>query len=115
MPTFVCRIGKADCTVLEERLEAEDAAEARHRLDRQGVVVFAIRPAGRLQGLSFDLLPSLRRGLAPREFLVFNHELLVLIKAGLPIMKAPGIRGSSPSSTSPRSARANGAATWSKC
>lgn len=88
MPTFVCRIGKADGTVLEERLEAEDAAEARHRLDRQGVVVFAIRPAGRLQGLSFDLLPSLRRGLAPREFLVFNHELLVLIKAGLPIMKA---------------------------
>ena len=87
MPTFVCRIGKADGTVLEERLEAEDEAEAKHRLDRQGVVVFAIRPAGRLRGLSFDL-PSLRRGLVPREFLVFNHELLVLIKAGLPIMKA---------------------------
>jgi type IV pilus assembly protein PilC len=87
MPTFVCRIGHADGTVLEERVEAEDEADARSRLDRRGMVVFAVRPAGYLKALSGGL-PSLQRRLPVREFLVFNQELLVLIKAGLPIMRA---------------------------
>lgn len=88
MPTFVCRIGQADGTVLEERLEAESEADARHRLDRRGVVVFAVRQAGRFQFLPPGVLAFLHRGLPPREFLIFNQELLVLIKAGLPVMKA---------------------------
>ncbi len=87
MPTFVCRIGHADGTVLEERVEAEDEADARSRLDRRGMVVFAVRPAGYLKVLSGGL-PNLQRRLPAREFLVFNQELLVLIKAGLPIMRA---------------------------
>jgi type IV pilus assembly protein PilC len=88
MPTFVCRIGKADGTVLEERLEAENEADARHRLDRRGMVVFAIRPVGRFQVVAPGFVSSFHRGLPPREFLVFNQELLVLIKAGLPILRA---------------------------
>ncbi len=87
MPTFVCRIGNADGTVLEERVEAEDESDARSRLDRRGVVVFAVRPAGYLRLLSGGL-PSVHRRLPARDFLVFNQELLVLIKAGLPIMRA---------------------------
>jgi type IV pilus assembly protein PilC len=87
MPTFVCRIGNADGTVLEERLEAEDEADARSRLDRRGVVVFAVKPTGYFKAWSSGW-PALQRRLPPREFLVFNQELLVLIKAGLPIMRA---------------------------
>lgn len=87
MPTFVCRIGNADGTVLEERVEAEDEADARSRLDRRGVVVFAVRPAGYLKAL-FGGLPAFHRRISIRDFLVFNQELLVLIKAGLPIMRA---------------------------
>jgi type IV pilus assembly protein PilC len=86
MPTFVCRIGNADGTVLEERVEAEDEMDARSRLDRRGVVVFAVKPAGYLKVLSG--VSSFHRRLPVREFLVFNQELLVLIKAGLPIMRA---------------------------
>lgn len=87
MPTFVCRIGKADGTVREERLEAEDEADARSRLTRRGVVIFAVKPAGRLQ-ISSPQWTAFHRGLSTAEFLVFNQELLVLIKAGLPIMRA---------------------------
>lgn len=88
MPTFVCRIGKPDGTVLEERLEAEDEADARLRLDRRGVVVFGVKPTGRLHAFSPRLAAPFHRGLTSAEFLVFNQELLVLIKAGLPIMRA---------------------------
>ncbi len=87
MPTFVCRIGNADGTVLEERVEAVDEADARTRLDHRGVVVFAVRPAGYLRTLSAGL-PAFQRRISPRDFLVFNQELLVLIKAGLPLMRA---------------------------
>jgi type IV pilus assembly protein PilC len=87
MPTFVCRIGKADGTVLEERLQAEDAADAKHRLERRGVVVFAVKPAATLKAWSAEWV-GLSRRISPQEFLVFNQELLVLIKAGLPILRA---------------------------
>ncbi|HET8761243.1 MAG TPA: type II secretion system F family protein, partial [Nitrospiria bacterium] len=87
MPTFVCRIGRADGTVLEERLSADDAADAKSQLERRGVVVFAVRPAGSLKALSGEW-SGLSRRLSPQEFLVFNQELLVLIKAGLPILRA---------------------------
>jgi len=82
MPTFVCRVGRADGTVLEERLEAEDEAAARDRLGQQGVVVFAVRR----WPLSLRV-PVLHRGFPTRDFLVFNQELIALIKAGLPIMR----------------------------
>ncbi|MEO5656351.1 MAG: type II secretion system F family protein [Nitrospiria bacterium] len=71
----------------EERLEAEDEADARSRLTRRGVVIFAVKPAGRLQFTS-PQWTTFHRGLSTAEFLVFNQELLVLIKAGLPIMRA---------------------------
>ncbi|MFZ5876392.1 MAG: type II secretion system F family protein [Nitrospirota bacterium] len=87
MPTFVCRIGKADGTVLEERLQADDAADAKSRLERRGVVVFAVKPVGSLTSWSGDW-GGLSRRISPQEFLVFNQELLVLIKAGLPILRA---------------------------
>lgn len=87
MPTFVCRVGKADGTVLEERLEADDEAAARDRLGQQGVVVYAVRRSGlRWPPLSLRV-PVLHRGFPVREFLVFNQELIALTKAGLPIMR----------------------------
>jgi type IV pilus assembly protein PilC len=87
MPTFVCRIGKADGTVLEERLQADDAADAKNRLERRGMVVYAVKPLGTLKAWSPDWI-GLSRRISPQEFLVFNQELLVLIKAGLPILRA---------------------------
>ncbi|MFZ5861714.1 MAG: type II secretion system F family protein [Nitrospirota bacterium] len=87
MPTFVCRIAKADGTVLEERLEAADEADAKSRLERRGVVVFAIKPTGAFTTWSAGW-GGLSRRMSPQEFLVFNQELLVLIKAGLPILRA---------------------------
>jgi type IV pilus assembly protein PilC len=77
----------ADGTVLEERLLADDAADAKSQLERRGVVVFAVRPADSFKALSAEW-SGLSRRLSPQEFLVFNQELLVLIKAGLPILRA---------------------------
>lgn len=93
MPLFSYRVAKGDGTVLTRREEAENEALLRNRLEGEGYLVLSISKA---IGLS---LPAFRRKLSPRDFLVFNQELMVLLKAGLPIMKVLDIlidRGSQP-------------------
>ncbi|MBI3804492.1 MAG: type II secretion system F family protein [Nitrospirae bacterium] len=93
MPLFSYRIAKGDGTVLARQEEAENEALLRNRLEGEGYLVLSIH---RGFGLA---LPTFPRKLSPRDFLVFNQELMVLLKAGLPIMKVLDIlieRGSQP-------------------
>jgi type IV pilus assembly protein PilC len=85
MPQFAYRIARADGTVLEDRTEAENEVALRQQLEGKGYLVFSIQKASgfTLPNIQFNL----KTGLAPREFLIFNQELLALIKAGLPIIR----------------------------
>ncbi|TAK04418.1 MAG: type II secretion system F family protein, partial [Candidatus Manganitrophaceae bacterium] len=83
MALFSYRVAKGDGTILTRQEEAESEALLRNRLEGEGYLVLSISKA---IGLSLPAL-SLRRRLSPRDFLVFNQELMVLLKAGLPIMK----------------------------
>ena len=93
MPQFVCRVGTPDGSVATRTVEAPDEATVRAELSRQGARVFSIHATGssrlslRPGGLASASFAFRRRGRVKiHEFLVFNQELVALLKAGLPVV-----------------------------
>ncbi len=93
MPGFACRVGTPEGSVVTRSIEAPDEGTVRAELARQGVRVFSIRPEGashaafRPGGLR-ALAGTFRRRTHVKihEFLVFNQELVALLRAGLPVV-----------------------------
>jgi len=85
MAIFTSKIGASDGRVLVKELEAVNAVMLRQSLEEQGYVVFELRKK-KLQFLQEGGIG--RRKIGNRELLLFNQELLVLLKAGLPIIQA---------------------------
>lgn len=83
MPVFHCKIGTSDGRVLEREFEATDRQALMENLEEQGFFVFRIRRAG-LRGL---LGATGGARLSGRRFLTLNQEMVVLIRAGLPILQ----------------------------
>ena len=78
---FRVKIGWPDGRVAEEAVHAPDAAAARIEMERRGGHVFEVRR----EGLSFG--SRRRRGhVKMRDFIIFNQELIALLKAGLPVV-----------------------------
>ena len=84
---FVCRFGTPEGRILEEVHSASDEGVLRHELEKKGYHVFEVRRRG-LGKMSIGGL--LRRGgkkMPAQQFMVFNQELAVLLKAGLPLLQ----------------------------
>jgi type IV pilus assembly protein PilC len=79
---FRVKIGWPDGSVAEEAVQASDAAAARVEMERRGGHVFEVRR----QGLSFAARRQRRGRIKMRDFLIFNQELIALLKAGLPVV-----------------------------
>ena len=78
---FRAKVGWPDGRVAEEAIQAADANAARMEMERRGGHVFEIRR----EGLAFAR--RRRRGhVKMRDFLIFNQELIALLKAGLPVL-----------------------------
>jgi type IV pilus assembly protein PilC len=96
MATFVCRVGTADGAVATRTVDASNEENLRAELARQGSHLFSFRrseetgPRGRVSLLSgaesLGRLVRRRRPVSTEEFLVFNQELVALLKAGLPVV-----------------------------
>jgi type IV pilus assembly protein PilC len=85
MPEFIVRVGTPDGQVVERHVQATNARAAEDELRRQGMHVFAAkRGAVALR----DLLPRSQRVVSIERFLLFNQELLALVRAGLPILQS---------------------------
>ncbi len=85
MPVFTCKIGASDGKVLVKELDAVNAVMLRQSLEEQGYVVFELRK----KPFQFLLESGIgRKKIGNKELLLFNQELLVLLKAGLPILQA---------------------------
>ena len=84
MPEFVVRIGWPDGAVAEEPITTATSAAARVEFERRGAHVFEIRERSRRLSLKM----SRRRKIRMASFLVFNQELVSLLKAGLPILRS---------------------------
>lgn len=77
MPAYICRVGHPDGTVTQKEIQAANQQEAERNLRDAGLHVFNIR-----QQTGFQLR---KRQVPAKHFVVFNQELLALIKAGIPI------------------------------
>ena len=82
---FRCRLGMASGEIVEGVYAAEDEAHLRRELERQGLLVLSLRRRG---GLGWPVRPTRGRGVAHREFIVFNQELATLLRAGLPLVES---------------------------
>jgi type IV pilus assembly protein PilC len=92
MPTFQCRIATPTGSIRALEVEEETPEGARRSLEAQGLLVFEVTERGK-GGLA-RLLPTLRgRRVGSRPLLIFNQELLALVKAGLPILTALDLLG----------------------
>jgi len=85
MPLFKCKIGTADGKILEKEYEAANADILRQSFATQGFFVFSITRK------PFQFLwkkGAYRKKIDLKALIAFNQELLVLIKAGLPIIQS---------------------------
>ncbi len=85
MPEFIIRAGTPDGQIVERHVQALNSRAAQEELTRQGMHVFeAKRGTMHLR----DLLPRGGKIISTERFLVFNQELLALVRAGLPILQS---------------------------
>ncbi|GAM10655.1 type II secretion system protein F [Geobacter sp. OR-1] len=84
MPLYYCKIGSADGRIIEKEFEAANSVVLKQTLEEQGFFVFSVKKK------PFQFLwetGAKRRRVDNKELLTFNQELLVLMKAGLPIIQ----------------------------
>lgn len=84
MAIYTCKIGTSDGKILFREIEASQPEILRKELEDQGYFVFNIKS----KPFQFLLEKGIgRRRIDNRTLLAFNQELLVLLKAGMPIMQ----------------------------
>jgi len=85
MPQFIIRVGTPDGQIVERHVDATTSRAAEEELRQQGLHVFAAKRGT----ISLrDFLPRSRKGVSTERFLLFNQELLALVRAGLPILQS---------------------------
>ena len=85
MPEFIVRVGTPDGNIVERSVLASNVRAAEDELRRQGMHVF---DAKRGSITLHDLIPRTKRVISTERFLLFNQELLALVRAGLPILQS---------------------------
>jgi type IV pilus assembly protein PilC len=85
MPEFIVRVGTPEGEVVERQVQATSMREAREELRRQGMHVFEAR---RGTFALRDLVPRMGKVISTERFLLFNQELLALVRAGLPLLQS---------------------------
>jgi type IV pilus assembly protein PilC len=85
MSIYTCKIGTSDGKVMVKEFDAISPEMLRQSLEEQGYVVFELRK----KPLQFLMDSGIgRKKITNKDLLLFNQELLVLLKAGLPIIQA---------------------------
>ena len=86
MPVFEYKVARSDGSTLQGQVEGENENMARSHLEGQGFLVFQLRRQDAWAKVSIGS-PGGHGKIPLQEFLIFNQELLALIKAGLPVLK----------------------------
>jgi len=85
MAVFAYRVARSDGSTIHGHIEGDNESLVRARLESQGLLVFNLQPRG-IASVKTEL--SWSWGKLPLEqFLVFNQELMALVKSGLPILR----------------------------
>ncbi len=84
MAEFLIKVADERGHLTQQVENGYSEAEVRERFAKQGFLVYWVKPKGVLSG------GKIRRGrrVKPATFLVFNQQMLTLLKAGLPVLAA---------------------------
>lgn len=86
MAVFTYRVAKPDGSTINGQVEGDDESRVRAKLESQGLLVFKLHRRG--VGSAAASGKSWSWGRLPLgEFLIFNQELLALVKSGLPVLR----------------------------
>ncbi|HJR76023.1 MAG TPA: type II secretion system F family protein [Nitrospiraceae bacterium] len=86
MPHYAYRAARADGSTFEGQIESDDEQAVRSKLEAEGLLVFRISRRG-ARSMAPTLSFARWNKLPLQELLVFNQELLALVKAGLPVLR----------------------------
>jgi type IV pilus assembly protein PilC len=85
MPYFICRVATENGSVISESFLSPSYNECRKRFEEQGFCVLSIKRDWKK--IEIPLLPFEKK-IKDKDFILFNQELVALIKAGYPIVKS---------------------------
>lgn len=85
MPHFVCRLASDDGKVLSQTFFATSAHECRRYYEDQGLCVLSVKRDWK--NVRIPLLPFEKK-IKDRDFIMYNQELVALLKAGYPVLKS---------------------------
>lgn len=83
MPGYFCRLITPEGRIIRETIRAASPAECRKHLEAEGLYVLSIR-----KEISLGRLRLSRRKIKQQEFILFNQELVAMLKAGYPVLKS---------------------------
>jgi len=85
---FVCRVGTTEGRVTEEFCEGVDESSIRAELENKGFYVFEIRRRGWMGSLRLPFGSGVSKRIPIAQLLVFNQELIALLRSGLPLLQS---------------------------
>jgi type IV pilus assembly protein PilC len=85
MAVFAYRVARSDGSTIHGHAEGDTESVVRARLESQGLLVFNLHPQG-ITAVKTERTWSWGK-LPLEQFLVFNQELMALVKSGLPILR----------------------------
>ncbi len=84
MPYYLCRVAGEDGRIESRSVLATTAQECRKTFEGEGLLILSVhRDWNRLGNLGFRM----GRKIKERDIILFNQELVAMIKAGYPILK----------------------------
>jgi type IV pilus assembly protein PilC len=86
MPHYAYKAARADGSTFEGQIESNDEQAVRSKLEAEGLLVFRISRRG-VRSMAPALSLARWNKLPLQELLIFNQELLALVKAGLPVLR----------------------------
>jgi len=84
MPYFLCRLATEQGRILTQTLLAPSREECRRHFESEGLHVLSVKKDW--TKINIRVLPFEKK-IKDRDFILFNQELMALIKAGYPILK----------------------------
>ncbi|MDW7761780.1 MAG: type II secretion system F family protein [Acidobacteriota bacterium] len=85
MPYYLCRTAGEDGRVVKRSLLAPSREECRDHLEGQGFLVLSVSRDWKKISLK---VPAFGKKVKLRDFILFNQELIALIKSGYPVLKS---------------------------
>lgn len=84
MPYYYCRLAAEDGNVISHSFLASSAEECRRHFEKKGLCLLSVKRDWK----KINITVFFEKKIKDRDFILFNQELVALIKAGYPVLKS---------------------------